>query len=242
MSEAELCSEDSERISAEQVHSYLADHPDFFVEHEKLLEVLSVPHPTGAAISLIERQLAIYRDKNKKLQQQLNNLLRIARDNEQLLHRMHKLTLALLDAEDLEGAIAALQGVLHEQFKVEYVAVRIVRNKSSAALAELFVPVSDPRLRSFRNIFASRRPKSGAPTIEQASFLFGDNAPEIRSCAIIPFFPADTVGILGIGSQNRKRFLPTMGHLFLTRIGEMIGYRLGPLIGSPNKETPCPPR
>ncbi|MGH8499131.1 MAG: DUF484 family protein [Methylococcales bacterium] len=39
-----LRTEESNGVSAEQVRTYLANHPDFFVRHEKLLESLVVPH------------------------------------------------------------------------------------------------------------------------------------------------------------------------------------------------------
>lgn len=236
MKQAELRDDGNKGVSAEQVRAYLEEHPDFFAGREELLEILYVPHPSGAAVSLIERQLAIYREKNKKLQEQLDNLIQIARDNEKLFQKMHKLTLALMDAEDLESAVAGLQSVLHEQFQADFVSIRILKDDRTSALAELFVPVEDARLASFRKIVASRQPKCGRPVPEHASFLFGDNAARVRSCAIVPFFAAEAVGLLGIGSHNAKRFSPSMGHLFLGRIGEMLGYRLGSMLANPGPE------
>ncbi|MGH8548112.1 MAG: DUF484 family protein [Methylococcales bacterium] len=234
MKQAELCNDGNRGISPEQVRAYLANHPDFFTGHEELLEILSLPHPSGSAVSLIERQLAKVREKNKILEQQLDNLVQIARDNDQLFQKLHRLTLALMDAGDLESAIAGLQSVLYDQFKADFVSVRIFQNHRTSALAELFVPVEDGRLASFRKIVDSGQPKCGQPSPEHAEFLFGDNADLIRSCAIIPFFAANVIGLLGIGSHNAKRFSPTMGHLFLSRIGEILGYRLDSMLGDPD--------
>jgi uncharacterized protein len=234
MKQAEMRSDGSNGLSAEQVRAYLASHPDFFTSHEELLEILSVPHPSGAAVSLIEKQLAIFRKKNIKLQQQLDNLVHIARENEQLFQKMHKLTLALIEADDLENTIAGLQEVLHDQFKADFVSIRIVHDNYTSPLADLFVSSADPRLASMRKIIDSRRPKCGRPSAEHAAFLFGDNADRIRSCAIIPFSSAEVIGVLGIGSESAERFLPSMGHLFLIRIGEMIGYRMGSLLAGPD--------
>lgn len=241
MKKAELRREASNAVSGEQVRAYLARHPDFFAEHEELLEILSVPHPSGAAVSLVERQLAIYREKNRKIQQQLDNLVQIARENEQLFQKMHKLTIALMDAADLEGAIAGLQWVLHDYFQADFVSVRIVQDQRSSALTELFVPAKDARLLPFHRIFESRRPKCGRPSPEQAAFLFGENADHVRSCAIIPFTAAETTGLLGIGSYSKERFLPSMGHLFLLRVGEMLGYRVAYLLGVPDRDPACVP-
>jgi uncharacterized protein len=234
MKQAELRRPGKTIVSAEQVRAYLAKHPEFFIEHEDLLEILYLPHPSGAAVSLIERQLAIYREKNKKIQHQLDNLVQIARDNERLFQKMHKVTIALMEAADVESAVAGLEWVLHDHFRADVVSVRLVQDNNTSALTELFVPARDARLASFRKIFDSRRPKCGRPRPDQAAFLFGDNAGQVRSCAIIPFAAADTPGLLGIGSYQGERFLPSMGHMFLTRVGEMLGYRLGYLLGLPN--------
>lgn len=234
MKQEELRGDASKGISAEQVRAYLADHPDFFVEHEELLETLSVPHPSGSAVSLIEKQLAMVREKNYKLQRQLDHLVQIARDNEQLFRKMHNLTLALIDADDLESTIAGLQSVLRDEFKADLVSIRIIQDHNPSVLADLFVPAGDPRLASFGGIIASRQPRCGCPSPEHAAFLFGVNADRVRSCAIIPFFAAEAIGLLAIGSHSAKRFSPSMGHLFLSRIAELLGYRLGSLLGSPD--------
>ena len=55
---------------------YLNDHPDFFHQHLDLLENLHVPHPTGDAISLVERQISLLRNKNQALEKQLTNFIK----------------------------------------------------------------------------------------------------------------------------------------------------------------------
>jgi len=41
----------------ESVTDYLVRHPEFFESHGEVLAKLKVPHPTGRAVSLIERQV-----------------------------------------------------------------------------------------------------------------------------------------------------------------------------------------
>ncbi len=232
----------SNRISSEQVRIYLADHPEFFAKHEELLEILVVPHPSGSAVSLLEKQLSIYRKNNERLQQELCNLVQIARDNEQLLRKMHQLTLSLMDAVDLESTIGMLQSVLLDQFKADFVSIRLFQDNGASTRAELFVPNQDARLDSFRKIVDSRHPKCGRPASKQAAFLFGDNADRVRSCAIIPFVAAEVIGLLGIGSSDDERFSPGQGHLFLSRIGEMLGVRLSSMLANAtNRGATCHP-
>lgn len=235
MKQAELRRDGHDSISAEQVRDHLVRHPDFFSENEDLLEILSVPHSSGTAVSLIERQLAIYRKSNQNMQQQLDNLVQIARENEKLFQKLHQLTMVLIESQDLESAVGGVQSVLYEHFKADFVALRILKNHSDPALTELFIPADDARLHAFRKILESKRPKCGRLTSEQASFLFGSNAKQVRSGTIIPFVIRDHVkGMLGIGSGNRARFLPNMGHIFLIRIGELLGLRFNALLDTSN--------
>ena len=50
-------------ISEKQIADYLRNHPKFFANQEDLLANLSLPHESGKAISLVERQVAILRDR-----------------------------------------------------------------------------------------------------------------------------------------------------------------------------------
>ena len=52
---------DEIELTAMQVADYLKAHPDFFIEHVQLLEHLSIPHPSGGAVSLISKQLELFR-------------------------------------------------------------------------------------------------------------------------------------------------------------------------------------
>ena len=121
-------SEQQSDLTATQVEEYLRQHPEFFNEHLHLLEHMSIPHPSGNAISLISKQLEIFRSRHHEMENQLTALIEIARDNDTSLNRMHKLTLALLDATTLEEAVANLDIVLSEYFLIDFVAVRIIKH------------------------------------------------------------------------------------------------------------------
>ena len=64
----------------------------------------------------------------------------------------------------------------------------------------------------------------------QARFLFGDAAAEVKSSAIIPMAYTQLEGLIAIGSRDDARFHYSMGSLFLTQMGEIIGTRLISLI------------
>ena len=229
MSENELSG-----LTSELVENYLKNHPEFFNDHLHLLESMTIPHPSGNAISLISKQLEIFRSKHQELESQLITLIEIARDNDTSINRMHYLTLALLDAETLEDLIANLNTVFTEHFLTDFVAVKIISKCEDSAISNLYIAPDAMELRHFKHILESNQSKCGRPTLAQAKILFGGAASEVKSCAIIPMCFTKLEGIIAIGSRETSRFHNSMGSLFLTQMSDLIGTRLISLIEKDN--------
>ena len=213
-------------ISEGDVEAFLRQHPEFFQHHLDLLEEMHIPHPSGNAVSLISKQLEIFRAKHQEQENQLIALIDIARENDASFNRMHELTLAMLEANTLEDAIANLNEVLAECFLTDFVAVKIISDQSSCPIGNLFVAPNDANLKHFADGLNTGQPKCGRPTLAQARFLFGDVATEVHSCAIIPMVFTQLEGLLAIGSRDETRFHYSMGSVFLTQMSEIIGTRL----------------
>lgn len=218
-------SKESTVVSADQVAEYLRQYPDFFHEHLGLLEGLSIPHPSGTATSLLLKQLELLRSSRQALESQFNDLLEIARNNDIAIIRMHKLSLALLEATTLAEIVANLNDVMAEYFLTDFVAVRIIKQVSNPTVNNLFIAPGSEDLVPFLKQLASNEPKCGRATLAQAKVLFGDAATEVKSCAIIPMSFTELDGVLAIGSRNADRFQKSMGHLFLIQMSEIIGTR-----------------
>lgn len=213
-------------LNSAQVEAYLQQHPEFFHEHLELLEKISIPHPSGDAVSLISKQLELFRSRHHEMETQLNGLIEIARDNDNSANKMHELTLAVLEADTLENAIGNLNVVLAEYFLTDFFAVKIIGvDENNTGLAGLFVDPESEQLTHFINELNSNESNCGRPTLAQARFLFGDNALEVKSCVIIPMAYTEIEGLVAIGSREEDRFHYSMGHLFLTQISEILATR-----------------
>lgn len=217
-------------LTSEQVENYLLLHPEFFNEHLHLLEKMIIPHPSGNAISLISKQLEIFRSKHHELENQLTALIEIARDNDTSFNRMHKLTLALLEASSPEEVVAKLNQILSEYFLTDFVAIRIIKQSTDSNPGNLFVEPGCESLEPFAKELSSKEPKCGRPTLAQAKVLFGESALDVKSSAIIPLNLADENGLLAIGSKQEGRFHYSMGNLFLIQMGEIVSARLMTLL------------
>ncbi|SMG62116.1 protein containing DUF484 [methanotrophic bacterial endosymbiont of Bathymodiolus sp.] len=218
-------------LSTIAVEAYLKQHPEFFHKHLDLLEHISIPHPSGNAVSLISKQLELFRNRHHEMETQLNGLIEIARDNDNSANKMHELTLAVLEADTLEIAIENLNVVLAECFLTDFFTVRILSaDKQNTALEDLFVDPENEELSHFVTELHSNQATIGRPTLAQARFLFGGNALEVKSCVIIPMAYTEIEGLVAIGSREEDRFHYSMGHLFLTQISEIIGTRFTALL------------
>ena len=107
------------------VAAYLKAHPQFFVEHPAVLAEIAVPHVTGEAVSLVERQVAALREQYRRLENKYRELLTIAAENDDLRRRLHQLTIKLLGTDDIKATIATLYQALMEDFRADFVALKV---------------------------------------------------------------------------------------------------------------------
>ena len=84
MSEVSAKAQQSEQIDETRVIQYLQDNPELLMKYPDIFSALSIPHQTGAATSLVERQLKLLRDENFSLKSKIDELVGIARENEEL--------------------------------------------------------------------------------------------------------------------------------------------------------------
>ena len=103
----------------EVVSAYLRDNPDYFTLYPEILRQLELPHSSGDAVSLIERQVKALREETAGYKQKLDKLIVIAKENEELNKRLHHLTLTLIAAATFEEVINALEDEFHDDFQAE---------------------------------------------------------------------------------------------------------------------------
>lgn len=211
--------------AATQVVEYLQTHPDFFVTHESLLQNLTIPHRCGDARSLIEYRVLQLTQKNELLKQQLNNLIAIARDNDELYHQLHHFILAMLANRNLSQTLDTIRSHLQENFRADAVAIQLLGDEPQQMCANGYtISPLDARLESFNPVFTKQQPVCGRLKAEQLQLLFAEQAPTIKSSVLIPLTNAQNnrVGLLAIGSHDSQRFPPGMGTTFLTQMGSII--------------------
>lgn len=222
-------SSDLDQDFEQQICDYLLSHPRFFMRHTSVLDGIKVPHKTGGAVSLLEHKLRMLQDKADAYQKQLQELVAVARDNDRLNQRLHRLTLRLIEAGSRQEILATLQDELRERFNADAVELKLF---STRELEE--ARVSESGMAIFRTFMDADKPTCGPLKGDKLKTLFGDQAGEEGSAALIPIRTSDLSGILAIGSQDRERFHAGKGVDFLIRLGELVSLSLQAL-GNPRR-------
>lgn len=209
----------------ESVARYLQHNPDFFERHQPLLARLRLPHVrSGSTISLVERQVEVLREKHASLEQKLTDFVQVARANDAIADRMHRFTRRLLRAGSRDRALQNIEAGLRQDFD-SFNSVLLLIGSEPTNVDERFLrmlPQDDPRLKSFDTLFASGKPRCGQVRDSQRELLFGSEANDIGSVALVPLGDKGSLGLLALGSNDRDRFHPGMSTEFLARLAELV--------------------
>ena len=242
------------------VAEFLRTHPEFFTQHPDVLMEMTLHHASGLAISLIERQVATLREHSRQLKHQLHDLVQIARDNDRLNERMHRLVLSLMDCTTLQEVFIAVYDSLRNDFHADAVVIRLmakpkiafndvapensVNDNGDVLFVDTFIDQGDVTWDVFKGFLKNAKPICGHLVATQMNYLFGDQASTVASAALIPLcgIPGPgtgsagqsrvPAGIVAVGSYNPERFHHGMGTHFLSQMGEIINRAVRPYLAT----------
>lgn len=210
-----------EKLTDEQVTQYLKKNLGFFNDHLDLLAEMDLPHKSGGAISLVERQVSVLRERNMDMRHRLSDLLDNARENDRLFDKTKRLVLALLECNDFGDLVDALYYSFDKEFNIHYTRLILFGNSSSPSSAARVVSIHDARDHIGKRM---KQPNtvSGGIDIKECEFLFDQDAPNVGSAALAILQHGSPLGLLAIGNQDPNYYRSSMGTLFLGYIGEVL--------------------
>lgn len=209
-------------MTAAQVSDFLAANPDFFDQYPDILESLQLPHDSGKAVSLIERQISVLRERNIEMRARLHNLLESARENDKLFEKTKRLVLNILEGKNLDAVVTALYDSLGADFKVEYFRLILLGEQDEIPTTNARVVGLDEAQSAIGTLLRTNRAICGVLRRDELEFLFGDEAGAIGSVAAVPLCHGHVFGILAIGNSDPNRYRSSMGTLFLSYIAEIL--------------------
>jgi uncharacterized protein YigA (DUF484 family) len=215
----------AETITEDSIADYLKSHPDFFERHAPLVLGLKLPHRAGgAAISLVERQVSMLRQRNGQLERQLKDLVAVAKQNDVLVEKIHQLCLKLMRAPTLLQRLERLETGLREDFAAERAVLVLFPAAPAEAVREGFVRrlgPDDPDVRPFATFLRAAKPRCG-PLRDRQKNIFERDADSVSSAALVPLGVESQLGFLIIGSRDPEHFHPGKRMDFLARLGEVL--------------------
>lgn len=209
-------------LNPEQVAAYLRLHPDFFLKRPDLLTDIEVAHPAGGAVSLLERQVSILRDRNMDMRHRLNSLLENARTNDRLFEQTKQLVLHLLEAQTLDQIVDTFVNGLQNDFQIDFASIVLIGNPMQhRGVRARVVALSEARAQ-IDGLLKSSKAVCGVLRPEEVQFLFPDHVRQIGSAAVVPLVFGNPLGVLAIASTDANYFRSSMGTLFLGYIAEVL--------------------
>lgn len=209
-------------ITEEVVAEYLAKHPDFFIKHRELLGNLELPHESGSAVSLVERQVSVLRERNMDMRHRLSKLLDNARENDKLFDKTKRLILALLEGRDLGDIVDALFFSFDRDFGIHYTSMLLFGNPERLPSSQARVVSIGEAREHIAPLLKNNRAMCGSLGDEELLFLFGTDSHHIGSVATVPLVHGNAFGLIAIGNRDPHYYRSSMGTLFLGYIAEVL--------------------
>lgn len=219
-------------MNPNDVALFLTENPDFFDRHPEVLATLAIPHPqNGQAVSLVERQTSMLRDRVKSLEMRLTDLIRHGEENDAIADRLVHWARALLAQADPARLPDTLLDELTTQFDVPFGALRLWGVAPEYAGLAWAQPASEDIIRLANSMQA---PFCGSNVgFEVAGWMAAEPA-TVKSLSMMPLrvgADSQAFGMLALGSPDPDRFQITMGTAFLSRIAELASAALARLRG-----------
>ncbi|MGB5329320.1 MAG: DUF484 family protein [Gammaproteobacteria bacterium] len=227
MSEVSAEQAQSDQTDEARVIQYLQDNPEVLMAYPGVFSSLAIPHQTGGATSLVERQLKLLREENHSLKSKIDELVGIARENEELNQRFHRLALELMNTDQLHDVLAMVQDQVQTFFYTDFVCFRFLPGVTDAGniVDGLNLEQDSGIVDSVRPWIEARKPVCGRQDEKISHELFGADI-HIGSSALIPLYHTRDLGLLCLGSSSADRFSLAMGTIFLQQLGELVSNRL----------------
>jgi len=220
----------SDELTEEQVAEYLRRNKDFFARHEYLLKELTVPHASGKAISLGERQVQVFREHRDGLQDQLNELIEVARENDQHFEKSKRLLLNLLEVKTLDEIDIVVREAFKNDKNIDFTSVIVFGDSKDYPISDIHLVSNETARDKLGALLDSNGAICGQFSPVQLECLFPTHSAEVASAGVIPLRNGEALGMFCLGSKSKSHFDSSMGSLFLSYISDFISRILPDLL------------
>lgn len=219
-----MSTETISELTAQQVEQYLIENPTFFLKHEHLLADLYLPDSNngGSAVSLIEKQISILRERNIESRKRLSELMENGERNDILFQKTRSLILDILSSKSLTDLSKRLSQYCQSEFQVDKAEFTLIASSSPINTQARIVSVNEVE-RSMPSLLKSKQCISGVFREDELKLLFSSDTSSTGSAIILPItLDQQLSAILVLGSDDPHYFQSGTDTLFLSFIGDVI--------------------
>lgn len=213
----------TKELSEKEVAAYLSANPDFFASRDNLLLKLKLPHNDKGTVSLVEKQVEVLRERQKKTRKQLNEFIKSAERNHEIFEKSKKLILNLIAAKTSTEFFGALEKSFKKDFKCKAYSL-IVFGDKPRQINHFTSAVRAASAREYVGaLMRSREPTLGVLRSDEQDFLFRHKSEDVKSAAVIAVRDKNKqIALLAIGSEDARYFDSSMDTLFIGFIAETL--------------------
>ena len=206
--------------SAKEVADYLILNPNFFKEHPEVLNSIEIVHESGAAVSLIQRQVELLRTDYNTTTDRLMELLANAKNNDDIFNLTKKLILDLINARNIEE----ITSILEERFKKDFGAdesrlIFFTESNKNIPKGRVKNPVQSAN--KLADLMVPGELFCGEVKQEITKFIFNDES-LFKEVALIPLTSSSLKGMIALGSSQQGKYTENKDTLFLDFVSEVV--------------------
>jgi hypothetical protein len=210
-------------LDADLVRGYLRDNPDFFTQHSDLLAELTLPHSQSGAISLVEKQVAVLRERDKASRVKLDEFIKAAKHNDDIFKKCQFMVLGLIEATDQETFLKNLEKGFKRDFKASAYSLLIFGDQPRQ-INHFTSVVSKAAAKEYvASLIRSTKPTLGALRPSEQDFLFRHQSEKVKSAVVLSVREGrEQIALLAIGNSDPNYFQPGMGTMFVHFIADVL--------------------
>jgi len=210
-------------VTEKQVVKHLQDNPEFFLNHPELLSKIKLPHDSGKAISLVEKQVNILREQGIKATERLKDLTNNAKTNDEIFDITRSLILDLLQSNTIEEVSTSVQKQFTQLRNIDACELIFLNHSMQSLSTAIRVEDSKALKEKFSDVFRLEKPFCAQLQEEQILYLFPLSEENITSTALCPVSTnGETLALLALGNKTANYFNVHLDTLFLDFICEVL--------------------
>ncbi len=208
-------------LKEKDVVEFLLMNPNFFKSNPDVLNALEITHNSEGTVSLVQKQVENLRNDYNSTLENLAQFLENAKENERIFSLTKKITLALLEQENITDLIGELEKRFINDFGASVCKVLFFGGEINK-LPKGRVVGKDLAIKSLGELIKPNQIYSGPIDVDSKAkkFLFG-NKETIKECVLVSLKTKSVTAILMLGSETNDKYSPEKDSLFLEFISDV---------------------